>query len=61
VHRDAIVKNWVRLATENFYGVSEIGERLCEVTRVDTLSTNMRFTAIREVCNTQRAIGVVGA
>jgi uncharacterized alkaline shock family protein YloU len=52
VHRDAIIKNGVGLATKHFYGVSKIDQGFGEVSGVDTLASHMGFTAIGQVCKT---------
>jgi hypothetical protein len=61
VHRDALVKDGVRLATENFYRVAKVDKCFGEVARVDALATDMRFSPIREVRNPQGAVWVVSA
>jgi hypothetical protein len=59
VHWDAIVKNGVWLTAKYFNTVAKIDERFSEMTRIHTLAANVWLPAIREIGQTQWAIGVV--
>jgi hypothetical protein len=52
------IKNWVRLPTKNFNMMTEIDKCFGEMSRVHTLSTHVRLAAIRQIGNTQGAVGV---
>ena len=56
---NSFVKNGVGLSTKNFNTVSEIYECFREMSGVDALSADMRLATIREIGQTQWAVGVV--
>jgi hypothetical protein len=49
VQCDARIEHRVWLTAVDLDVMSKIDERLGEVSRVDTLTTNVRFSAVREV------------
>jgi hypothetical protein len=58
VHFDAWIKNWVGLTTENLDMMPKICQGLCQVARVDTLTTNMRLSAVCEIRNSYRTVDI---
>ena len=52
------IKNWVWLSTKNFNMMTEIYKCFGEVSRVHALTAHVRFAAIRQIGNTQGAVGV---
>jgi hypothetical protein len=52
------IKNWVWLSAKNFDMMTEIDKGLGEVSRVHALATHMGLAAIRQIGNTQGAVGV---
>jgi hypothetical protein len=60
VQWNARIKNGIRLTTEHFDLVTEVGESLGEMTRVYPLATHVRLASVGEVSNPQGPVGVRG-
>jgi len=56
--RDALVEDRVRLATEHFDTVTQIGKGFGEVAGVDALAADMGFATVGEVCDLERGIRI---
>jgi hypothetical protein len=52
------IKDGVRLTAKNFNMMTEIDKSFGEMSRVHTLATDVGLAAIRQIGNTQRAVGV---
>ncbi len=52
------IKNWVWLSAKNFHMMTEIDKCFGEVSRVHALTAYVGLAALREIGNTQLAVGV---
>jgi hypothetical protein len=52
------IKNRVWLPAKNFHMMTKIDQCLGQMSRVHTLSTDVRLAAIRQIGNAQGAVGV---